>query len=70
VVACVLFDANLMLMAKSVLDVLALPTVSLALCYRVPCNLLWHVWHTYTYLEGYVRVPDLTCPVFEDVSLV
>ncbi len=27
-----------------------------------------HVWHTP--LEGYVLVPDLTCPVFEDISLV
>ncbi len=27
-----------------------------------------HVWHTP--LEGYVLIPDLTCPVFEDVSLV
>ncbi len=23
-----------------------------------------------TFLEGYVLIPDLTCPVFEDVSLV
>ncbi len=27
-----------------------------------------NVWHTS--LEGYVLIPDLTCPVFEDVSLV
>ncbi len=27
-----------------------------------------HVWHTP--LEGYVLIPDLTCPVFEDISLV
>ncbi len=27
-----------------------------------------HVWHTP--LEGYVLAPDLTCPVFEDISLL
>ncbi len=27
-----------------------------------------HEWHTP--LEGYVLIPDLTCPVFEDISLV